>query len=427
MPPDLLAELAQIDGIEAVKQANCDELQPIDGLAVLAGNDDILAAHLDIGGAGGICVASHVVGTEMQRMFDEPDAPGGDRRVAARRLRDAVPAPPARRRTKAALEPARPRRRRPAACRWSTRDERRARAGPRRCSSATGCCSGPPPRERHAARPPARGRRRDRQEHDRRRVRRPDRRRRLRPALPDRRDDGHRPRAARLHVPARARRRRSRRSSITHGHEDHLGALPWVLRELGQRRVPVDLRRPADGRDGALEARRAQAARGRISRCCRSGRRCRPGRSRSSCVHLTHSIPDVGRRRADVRQLGTVLFTGDYKFDQTPVGGAPADVARLAEMGRDGLLLLCGDSTNADRPGISRQRVDRRPEPRARVPPLPGPDRRHLLRVQHPPRAAGRRRRRRATGARSRSSAARCARTSTSAARSGTSTCPRAC
>jgi 4-hydroxy-tetrahydrodipicolinate synthase len=74
MPPDLLAELAQVDGIEAVKQANSDELQPIDGLAVLAGNDDILARNLEQGGAGGICVASHIVGNEMRRLFDEPDA-----------------------------------------------------------------------------------------------------------------------------------------------------------------------------------------------------------------------------------------------------------------------------------------------------------------------------------------------------------------
>src|SRR4051795_5847526 len=74
MPPDLLAELAQIDGIEAIKQANSDELQLIDGLAVLAGNDDIYARCLDIGGAGGICVASHVVGPEMRRMCGEPDA-----------------------------------------------------------------------------------------------------------------------------------------------------------------------------------------------------------------------------------------------------------------------------------------------------------------------------------------------------------------
>ena len=74
MGPDLLAELAQIDGIVAVKQANSAELQPIDGLAILAGNDDIYAACLDMGGAGGICVASHIVGPEMRRMYDEPEA-----------------------------------------------------------------------------------------------------------------------------------------------------------------------------------------------------------------------------------------------------------------------------------------------------------------------------------------------------------------
>jgi 4-hydroxy-tetrahydrodipicolinate synthase len=74
MPPDLLAELAQIDGIEAVKQANADELQLIDGLAVMAGNDDNYLEVLELGGTGGICVASHVVGPEMRRMYDEPDA-----------------------------------------------------------------------------------------------------------------------------------------------------------------------------------------------------------------------------------------------------------------------------------------------------------------------------------------------------------------
>jgi 4-hydroxy-tetrahydrodipicolinate synthase len=74
MPPDLLAELAQIDGIEAVKQANGEELQLIDGLSVLAGNDDIYARCLDMGGAGGICVASHVAGPEMRRIYEEPEA-----------------------------------------------------------------------------------------------------------------------------------------------------------------------------------------------------------------------------------------------------------------------------------------------------------------------------------------------------------------
>jgi 4-hydroxy-tetrahydrodipicolinate synthase len=73
MPPELLAELAQIDGIEGVKQANEDELQLIDGLAVYAGDDGSFARTLDIGGAGGITVASHIVGNEMRRMVDEPD------------------------------------------------------------------------------------------------------------------------------------------------------------------------------------------------------------------------------------------------------------------------------------------------------------------------------------------------------------------
>jgi 4-hydroxy-tetrahydrodipicolinate synthase len=73
MPPDLLAELAQIDGIAGVKQANDEELQPIEGLAIYAGNDGVLARTLDFGGAGGILVSSHVVGDEMRRMVDEPE------------------------------------------------------------------------------------------------------------------------------------------------------------------------------------------------------------------------------------------------------------------------------------------------------------------------------------------------------------------
>jgi 4-hydroxy-tetrahydrodipicolinate synthase len=73
MAPDLLRELAQIDNVVAVKQANSEELQPIDGLVVLAGNDDIFAATLDMGGGGGVLVASHVVGPQMRRMYDEPE------------------------------------------------------------------------------------------------------------------------------------------------------------------------------------------------------------------------------------------------------------------------------------------------------------------------------------------------------------------
>jgi 4-hydroxy-tetrahydrodipicolinate synthase len=73
MPNDLLAELAQVDGIDYVKQANAANLAPVDGLAIYAGNDDMLADVLDLGEPGGICVASHIVGEEMRRMVDEPE------------------------------------------------------------------------------------------------------------------------------------------------------------------------------------------------------------------------------------------------------------------------------------------------------------------------------------------------------------------
>jgi 4-hydroxy-tetrahydrodipicolinate synthase len=73
MPNDLLAELAQIDNIAAVKQANPDNLARVDGLRVYAGNDDMLADVLDLGEPGGVLVASHLVGDEMRRMVDEPE------------------------------------------------------------------------------------------------------------------------------------------------------------------------------------------------------------------------------------------------------------------------------------------------------------------------------------------------------------------
>jgi 4-hydroxy-tetrahydrodipicolinate synthase len=72
MDPQLLAELARIEGIIGVKQANAAELQAIEGLELYAGDDGTFARTLEIGGAGGILVASHIVGNEMRRMVDEP-------------------------------------------------------------------------------------------------------------------------------------------------------------------------------------------------------------------------------------------------------------------------------------------------------------------------------------------------------------------
>ncbi len=77
VPPDQLADLARIDNVRAVKQSNNDELGPIDGLEVLAGNDEVFLRCLEIGGVGGICVASHIVGPQMaeiKRLFETGEA-----------------------------------------------------------------------------------------------------------------------------------------------------------------------------------------------------------------------------------------------------------------------------------------------------------------------------------------------------------------
>ncbi|MEU6132838.1 4-hydroxy-tetrahydrodipicolinate synthase [Saccharopolyspora sp. NPDC047091] len=73
VPNDLLAELAQIEGVDYVKQANDDNLALIDGLGVYSGNNETFARALDMGGVGGIVVASHVAGPQMRRMIDEPE------------------------------------------------------------------------------------------------------------------------------------------------------------------------------------------------------------------------------------------------------------------------------------------------------------------------------------------------------------------
>ena len=207
MPNDLLAELAQIDGIEGVKQANADNLALVDGLDLYAGNDDLLADVLDLGGAGGILTASHLVGDEMRRMVDaSPDERARDRGRPAAALRGAGRLA----RRDAHQGRARAARRHARACPrlpYVTLDEDETRRAARRARAPRPAGAGAHV-ERNTARPAARRAGRDRQEHDRRRVRRLDRRRRLRPAVPDRRDARRRPRPAGLHLPARARRRR---------------------------------------------------------------------------------------------------------------------------------------------------------------------------------------------------------------------------
>jgi ribonuclease J len=136
---------------------------------------------------------------------------------------------------------------------------------------------------------------------------------------------------------------------LTHGHEDHVGALPFVLRELGHSpriyggpltaamvRSKLDEHRLRDVPVQDVLATQTFEA----------------GPFSVEMVKMAHSIPD-SFGVALTCELGTTLVTGDYKFDQTPVDGVPADMSRLAELGREGLLLLCGDSTNSDRAGMS--------------------------------------------------------------------------
>ena len=359
MPPDLLAELAQIERIDGVKQANADELQPIDGLDAVRRRRRDVRAHARHGRRGRDL--SSPATSSATRCGGWSTSPSSRAEIDAS-LRDVyatlflTSSPTC---TKAALNmlgldagglrlP----------LVEATEEESRRCA---RCSSATACspsdgsgasarASARPTARELRSRPAARRPRGDRQEHDRRRARRPDRRRRRRPALPHAGDGRHRPRAARLRLPARTRRD-IEAIVITHGHEDHLGALPWVLRELGKRTLP-----PVYG--GALTVAMARSKldehklRDVELNEVEPGETIELGPFSLELVHMTHSIPDSSAVALGT-ELGTVLITGDYKFDQTPVDGPPADVSRLAELGREGVLLLCGDSTNVDRAGFS--------------------------------------------------------------------------
>ncbi len=138
---------------------------------------------------------------------------------------------------------------------------------------------------------------------------------------------------------------------ITHGHEDHLGALPWVLRELSPTNTPTVYSGPL-----TIAMARSKLDEHRLRdyplQDLDTGDPITLGGFELELIHMTHSIPDACAV-ALTTELGTIVVTGDYKFDQTPVDGEPADISRLAELGRDGVLLLCGDSTNADRAGFS--------------------------------------------------------------------------
>ncbi len=135
---------------------------------------------------------------------------------------------------------------------------------------------------------------------------------------------------------------------ITHGHEDHIGALPYILHELN---VPVYATRLTMGIiEHKLEEHNLLKKTRR--KVVKFGQSINLGNFRVEFIRTNHSIVDAAAL-AIYSPAGTVVHTGDFKVDYTPVFGDPIDLQRFAEIGKKGVLALMCDSTNAERPGFT--------------------------------------------------------------------------
>ena len=144
------------------------------------------------------------------------------------------------------------------------------------------------------------------------------------------------------------RRERVRGILITHGHEDHTGALPFILPQLD---VPVYAPRLAHGLI-SVKLKGYRGARDAKLELIEPGKPLQLGNFNAEWFRVCHSIPDAMGIAIET-PVGRVIHTGDFKIDHTPVDGQSTDLTRLSKYGSEGVLLLCSDSTYAELPGYT--------------------------------------------------------------------------
>ena len=143
-------------------------------------------------------------------------------------------------------------------------------------------------------------------------------------------------------------RARIRGLFITHGHEDHVGAIPYVLKQVN---MPIYCTRFTAGLI-RLKLEEHGLAKSTKLFTVEPGKSVRAGKFTVEFIHVNHSIAD-SVAFAIHTHMGTVVHTGDFKIDSTPIDGEVIDLARLGELGKEGVLALCADSTNVERPGFT--------------------------------------------------------------------------
>ena len=144
-------------------------------------------------------------------------------------------------------------------------------------------------------------------------------------------------------------RDRIRAIFITHGHEDHIGGIPYLMRDVN---VPIYATRMSAGLIRLkLEEHRLDKKVKLIT--CEAGETVRAGKFTVEFIHINHSIADAVAFAIRC-PLGVWIHTGDFKIDPTPIQGGMADLTRLGELGREGVLALLADSTNVERPGFTK-------------------------------------------------------------------------